>query len=206
MSIALSRRRFALLLATLALAGCSRAKHAALPTGSNVLALGDSLTYGTGASGATSWPAVLAKRSGWEIENAGVPGETAAQACERLPDLLAAQRRSLVLVLVGGNDFLRRLPEAGVRDALAACAAHARNASVPIVLLPVPRLGLAGLANASLYGEVAAALRVPLVDAGLAELLATPALRADSVHPNAEGYRAMAERIAAGLTTLGLLR
>ena len=170
------------------------------------MALGDSLTYGTGASPAASWPALLAQRSGWQVENAGVPGETAAQACERLPDLVATHRPALVLVLVGGNDFLRRLPEAGVRDALAACVANARAASVPIVLLPVPRLGLSGLANAPLYAETATSLGVPLVDAGLAEMLGKPAMRADSVHLNAAGYRAMAERIGAGLAALGFLR
>jgi acyl-CoA hydrolase len=202
-----SRRRFLATLPAFIVAACTRdARHAALPRGASVVALGDSLTYGTGASPAASWPAVLAQRSGWQVENAGVPGETAAQACERLPGLVTTHRPALVLVLVGGNDFLRRLPDAGVRDALAACVANARAASVPIVLLPVPRLGLSGLTNAPLYAETATMLSVPLVDAGLAELLGKPAMRADPVHLNAAGYRAMAERVGAELAALGFLR
>ncbi|MDH5286964.1 MAG: GDSL-type esterase/lipase family protein [Betaproteobacteria bacterium] len=207
MALPVPRRRFLASLGALVLAACAPdARHAALPRGARVIALGDSLTYGTGASPAESWPALLAQRSGWQVENAGVPGETAAQACERLPDLLAANRPALVLVLVGGNDFLRRTPDAGVRDALAACVAEARAAAVPIVLLPVPRLGVGGLANAPLYAEAAKSLGTPLVDAGLADALAKPALRADAVHPNAAGYRAVAERIGAGLAKLGFLR
>lgn len=207
MPLPVARRRFLATLPAFALLACSReAKHAALPRGASVVALGDSLTYGTGASPAASWPALLAQRSGWQVENAGVPGATAAQACERLPDLLSAHRPALVLVLVGGNDFLRRLPEAGVRDALATCVGSARAESIPVVLLPVPRLGLTGLANAPLYAETAESLGVPLVDAGLAELLGTPAMRTDAVHLNAAGYRAMAERIGAGLAALGFLR
>lgn len=171
-----------------------------------MLALGDSLTYGTGASSATSWPAVLAQRTGWQVENAGVPGETAAQVCARLPDLLAEGRPALVLVVAGGNDFLRRMPESGVREALAACIAQAHAAAVPLVLIPVPRFGLAGVANAPLYAEVAKSRQVPLIDAGIADTLRAPALRADAVHPNAAGYRAMAESIADGLATLGFLR
>jgi acyl-CoA hydrolase len=207
MAFHVSRRRFLATLGALALAACGReARHAALPHGARVVALGDSLTYGTGASPAASWPALLAQRSGWQLENAGVPGETAALACERLPDLLAAHRPALVLVLVGGNDFLRRMPDAGVRDALAACVAGARAAAVPIVLLPVPRLGIGGLTNAPLYADAAKSLGVPLVDAGLAEVLGKPAMRADAVHPNAAGYRVVAERIGAGLAELGFLR
>lgn len=207
MTAFLARRRFVALAALPVLAACARKPaFAPIPRGSTVLALGDSLTFGTGASEATSYPAVLAELTGWQVENAGVPGETAAQICARLPPLLAEQRPKLVLLLAGGNDFLRRLPEAGIRDALSRCHATARAASVTLVLLPVPRLGLGGLGETPLYEETAKALGIPLVDAGLAEWLARPSLRADAVHPNASGYRAMAERIADGLRSLGLLR
>lgn len=168
-----------------------------------MLALGDSLTYGTGATHEESYPAVLAKMTGWNVVNAGVPGETAGQGCARMADLLAEHRPRLVLVLLGGNDFLRRLPEQGVRDALARCKADAASADVAIVLVPVPRLGATGLANASLYDEFARAADVPLVDAGLSDLLARPSLRADYVHLNAAGYRALAERVASGLADQG---
>ena len=195
------------MLALAPLAACGRRKpHAALAPGSSVVALGDSLTFGTGAGPEQSYPAVLATLTGWNVENEGVPGETSEQICARLPELLARHRPALVLVLAGGNDFLRRMPESGVQAALASCAAHARAASVPLALLPVPRLGLGGMSNAALYRDSAASLGVPLVDAGLDEWLATPALRADAVHLNAAGYRAMAARIAEGLAEVGWLR
>jgi lysophospholipase L1-like esterase len=170
-----------------------------------VLALGDSLTYGTGASREESYPAVLAMITGWNVVNAGVPGETAGQGCARMAELLAEHRPQLVLVLLGGNDFLRRLPEQGVRDALARCKSEAMNYDAAIVLVPVPRIGATGLANASLYGEFARAADVPLVDAGLSDLLARPSLRSDPVHLNADGYRALAERVATGLADHGYL-
>jgi acyl-CoA thioesterase-1 len=202
-----ARRRTLAMLVSLALPGCTgRGKHAVLPRDATVIALGDSLTYGTGASPAASYPALLAARTGWRIHNAGVPGDTASQACARLPDLVATHRPALVLVLVGGNDFLRRLPDAGIREALAACVGHARDADAAVAVIPVPRPALTGLADAPLYAETARALDVPLIDAGLSELLRLPAMRADAVHLNADGYRAMAERVANGLVDAGWLR
>lgn len=201
------RRRLLTLLCAVAIVGCSGSgDRVALAVGASVVALGDSLTYGTGAAPEASYPAVLSEISGWQVQNAGVPGETAREACARLPELLAEHRPALVLVLVGGNDFLRRLPDNGVREALTACVSHANDAAVPVVLMPVPRLGLGGLGDAPLYRESAKALGVPIVDAGLADLLATREMRSDTVHLNADGYRAMARRVADGLVKLGWLR
>lgn len=191
---------------TFALTGCGeRPRHAVVPAGATVVALGDSLTYGTGAESASSYPSVLAALTAWNVVNAGVPGETAAQGCDRLPQLIAEHRPALVLVLLGGNDFLRRRPDAGIKDALAACAVSARDTATTLVLMPVPRLGLSGLSDASLYAEASRTLGVPLVDAGLSELLGQSAMRADAIHLNAAGYRAMAERVAQGLRAEGLL-
>jgi len=190
----------------LVFAGCGeRARHAVVPAGATVVALGDSLTYGTGAESASSYPTALAALTAWNVVNAGVPGETAAQGCDRLPGLIAEHRPALVLVLLGGNDFLRRRPDAAISDALAACAASARDAATTLVLMPVPRLGLSGLSNASLYAEASRTLGVPMVDAGLSDFLAQSAMRADAIHLNAAGYRAMAQRVAQGLRAEGLL-
>jgi lysophospholipase L1-like esterase len=188
-------------------AGCGQrdATVAALPPASTVLALGDSLTHGTGATPETSYPAALSDETGWRVVNAGVPGETAAEGCSRLPALLDEHRPRLVLVLLGGNDFLRRLPEAGIRDALARCATYARERATPLVVIPVPRLGLGGLANAAVYDEASRELGVPLVDSGLADLLAQSSQRADRVHLNASGYRTMARTLAQNLRAHGYL-
>ncbi len=186
---------------------CSKpAMHDAVPAGSVVLALGDSLTFGTGATQDTSYPAVLAQLSGWKVVNAGVPGETAAQGCARLPDLVDEHRPRLVLILLGGNDFLRQLPDRGIEESLRTCIRDARSAGSEVVLLTVPRLGGNGLADAPLYTHVAKAQSVPLVDSGLSRLLAKRSLRADPIHPNAAGYSEMANQIAGSLRELGYLR
>ena len=114
----ITRRRFVQISALLAaaLTACSKtAPHAALPEGSTILALGDSLTAGYGADAAAAYPAVLAGLTGWQIINGGVSGNTSAQALARLPALMRRQPQ-LVLVSIGGNDFLRKVPEADTRS------------------------------------------------------------------------------------------
>ena len=52
----------------LAGAGCGRKRNAAaLPPGTTVLALGDSITAGTGAEAAQAYPARLAALTGWTV-------------------------------------------------------------------------------------------------------------------------------------------
>ena len=108
----MNRRQFLLLTAALLTAcGKKAPKHSALPRGSAVLALGDSLTYGYGANPTESYPARLAELTGWAITNGGVSGDTSAQALARLPELLREHTPHLVIISIGGNAFLRRQPE-----------------------------------------------------------------------------------------------
>ena len=109
----LLHRRHLLLASTaaIALAACGKRQPQAqaLPAEATVLALGDSLTQGVGAKADEAWPSLLAERTGWDVINAGISGDTSAQALERLPDLLQEHAPALVVVSIGGNDFLRQM-------------------------------------------------------------------------------------------------
>ncbi len=195
----------------LALAGCSRKpqRGSAVPAGATVLALGDSLTYGTGASADTAYPTVLAGLTGWQVVNAGVPGNTTAQAAARWPALAAEHQPALVLLCVGGNDFLRRLPEADTRAQLRALCEAIRASGAQLLLIAVPRPSLAAAFMGSLddhvmYGEIAEALQLPLHRQGWSEVLADEQLRADSIHANAQGYARFAQGLMATLRASGL--
>lgn len=188
----------------LAVAGCGeRPKTAALPPGTTVVALGDSLTFGTGATPDTSYPAFLAAATRWNVVNAGIPGNTAEQGCARLPSLLDEHRPALVLVFLGGNDILRRRPASALKDGLAACVEAAAAAGTPLVLLAVPTFGMTGFADASVVEDFAEAARVPWFSPGLGKLLRDEALRSDAIHLNADGYRALAVNVAAELRRMG---
>ena len=216
MARSVTRRGFAarvggagLLLVTLA--GCGRDKKTAqpVPPGSTVLALGDSLTFGTGASAETSYPTVLAGLTGWNVVNAGVPGDTSAQALARLPALLAEHQPKLVIVSIGGNDFLRKLPESDTHAHVHAICKQSLDAGAQVLLVAVPRATVAAalgqMTDHALYAEVSKDLKIPLQREAWGEVLAQPDLRADAVHANERGYAQFARSVQGTAVAVGLL-
>lgn len=204
-------RLYCLLAAALLLAGCGKAPRLApLPPGSDVLAFGNSITFGTGASPGDDYPARLAAISGWGVRNAGVPGDTADAARARIRELLAETRPALILIEIGGNDFLRRRPETLVKDDLRAIVADGKRSGAQIVVVAVPRLSLLGAAGGQLpdspiYAEIAQEEGMLVVDGVLAAVLSDASLKADPIHPNAKGYEQLAAGIARRLHESGLL-
>jgi acyl-CoA thioesterase-1 len=208
-----SRRRWlgaAAAAALLAACGRRAAKAQPLAPGATVLALGDSITHGTGAAGPASYPAVLAALTGWNVVNAGVPGDTSAQALARTPPLLAEHEPALVIVSIGGNDFLRRLPEAETQANVRRICELARAAGAQVLLVAVPRPTATAAVTGSLsdhpmYEALADELKLPLHREGWASVLADETLRSDRIHANTEGYRRFAEGVAATARDVGLL-
>ncbi|WP_148715612.1 arylesterase [Chitinolyticbacter meiyuanensis] len=193
-----------ILLLCLLLAACGQPKLPKIPAGATVLAFGDSLTYGTGAEQGQDYPSVLAGLIGRTVVNQGVPGETSAQGRARLNAVLDEVRPALVILCLGGNDFLQRLPAPETAANLTAMVEEIRARGVPVLLIGVPRPGF-GLKTAELYTEVADATDVPLEYQALADILGDRTLKSDPIHPNAVGYQQLAEAIAAALRERGAL-
>jgi acyl-CoA thioesterase-1 len=89
-----------------------------LPREAVLLCLGDSLTFGYGATAGLGYPQQLEQLTGYVTKNAGINGDTAEGALARLPALLQENTPGLVLISIGGNDFLRNLPLDRTRAAL----------------------------------------------------------------------------------------
>ncbi|KAF7599767.1 MAG: arylesterase [Candidatus Dactylopiibacterium carminicum] len=206
----MKRRGFLIVLCLLLSACGQRQQQVELPPGATVLVVGDSLVAGTGATRELSWPAVLARETGWQVVNAGVPGHRSEDARERLGALLAQYRPDAVIVAIGGNDFLRRVPETQTRENIAAMLDEARavSAHVALVAIPAPSLGAAlfgVLSDHPLYAALAGEQQVLLLPDAVAQTLSRPELRADSIHANAEGYEYMAELLRKRLVQAGWL-
>lgn len=189
-----------------ALAGCSGAQLQLPPLSqqATILAFGDSLTHGTGAKRTQSYPAVLEQLTGRKVVNAGVPGETTAQGLQRLPGVLQKVHPDLVILCLGGNDFLRRQNADQTRENLAAMLKIIQANGIPVVLLPVPRPRLF-LQDEPLYKSLAKQYAVALATGVFTDVLDQKTLKSDTVHPNAAGYRQVAEALTEYLRERGAI-
>jgi acyl-CoA thioesterase I len=167
-----------------------------------ILAFGDSLTFGTGASPGESYPAVLERLVGRRVVNAGIPGETSGQGLSRLPAVLDKERPALLILCHGGNDLLRRLNRQQTADHLRMMIRLARDRKIDVVIVAVPSPALS-LSPPSFYREIAEEVNVPFEGDVLARVLADGSLKSDYIHPNAAGYRELAGAVAALLGKSG---
>ncbi len=197
---------FLLVLVISAASGCSAGdiELQALAPDARILAFGDSLTFGTGASAGRSYPAVLERLTGHKVINAGVPGELSAEGLRRLPRELEKHRPALVILCEGGNDFLRRHDKSLVERNLRAMISYLRGENVQVMLVGVPDFGIF-LSTAELYGKIAGDMGVVLEDDILADVLGDNAFKSDRIHPNDAGYERMAGAIDAMLRARGAL-
>lgn len=199
--------RAALLVAVLAVLVACGTKPPPLPRlgpDDIIVAFGDSLTFGTGAQPAESYPAVLGELIGREVVGAGVPGETTAQGLQRLPQVLDRYRPRLVLLCLGGNDLLRKVEPQIIEANLRTMVRTLRDRGVAVVLIGVPKPSLLP-GTAAFYETIADDLQVPLEGEVLETILVKNEFKSDPIHPNAAGYRKMAEAIAALLRATGAI-
>src|SRR5690348_1891098 len=78
------------------------------PGAGTIVAFGDSLTFGYGAPQGQGYVDALAEKIGRPIVNSGIPGNTIEQAHQRLTHDVLDFKPSIVIVLLGGNDYLQQ--------------------------------------------------------------------------------------------------
>lgn len=169
--------------------------------GSAVIAFGDSLTAGVGAQEAEAYPARLATKVGASIINAGVSGDTTESALTRIDTDVLARDPRIVIVGLGGNDFLRRVPIETTEANLRSIVRKSQGAGAMVVLLGFEFPSI-GPSYASMYERIADDEGCLLVADLLDGILNDPKLKSDEIHPNAAGYEIMADRVAGPLATL----
>jgi len=161
--------------------------------GRTIVCLGDSITSGVGAEPAQPYPGLLAEKLGVEVINAGVPGDTSEDGLARVGDVLA-QDPWMVIVELGGNDILRQVPPARSEAALRQILDRLLAARVVPVLveIEVPFRGQ----YADVFERIGDDYDISIVEDTLGEILLDADLKADPIHPNAEGHKVLAEAVA----------
>jgi lysophospholipase L1-like esterase len=193
--------------AVLASAGCSRSQPElpVLETNATVLAFGDSITRGSGAGVRESYPVVLGELIGRRVVNAGKAGELSRDGLKRLPGLLASYSPRLVILTHGGNDLLRLMDQRETEENLRQMILLVQRHGVSLVLVGVPAPGIM-LSPPGLYKNLAEQFNLPYEDDMLSYIYRRTSLKSDPIHPNARGYRKLAQSLAALLRESGALQ
>jgi acyl-CoA thioesterase-1 len=159
----------------------------------NIVAFGDSLIAGVGSSGNGDLVSLLSQKTGRTIINLGNSGDTTEDAIKRLPDVVD-QKPKATIILLGGNDFLRKVNREKTFDNLRLIIKTIQSTGSVTVLLGV-RSGVLGGSADSDYKKLAketGSLYVPDVLDGL---FGRSDLMSDAIHPNNAGYSLIAEKV-----------
>jgi acyl-CoA thioesterase-1 len=172
-----------------------------------ILAFGDSLTAGYGLKPAEAFPAQLEAalrrdKIAVRVQNAGVSGDTTAQARARLAWVLRSmkQKPDLVIVQLGGNDMLRGIDPAQTRANLSAILAELKKRKMPVLLagmLAAPNLGSDYAKRFNpIYPALAKQYGAPLYPFFLRGVTGNPKLLLkDNMHPTGPGVAVVVQGI-----------
>lgn len=188
------------------LAGCGSdvPRIGRIGAGDVILAFGDSLTHGTGARAEESYPVVLGQLIGRTVVRAGVPGEQTAGGLARLPDVLDEHQPKLVIVCLGGNDMLRKGTPASIEANLREILKTIKSRGLDALLIGVPAPAVI-TRPPDFYSKLAKEFGIPYEGDIVTSVLYKSDLKSDPIHPNAAGYRKMAEAIAELLRDAGAI-
>lgn len=168
--------------------------------GTDIIAFGDSLVAGTGSSDGHDFVSLLSQATGKPIINLGHPGDTTADGLARVGEL-DAYKPKVVLLLLGGNDYLKRVPQEETFQNLANIIKNIQGRGAVVLLLGV-RGGLLGDHFADEYKNVSRVYRTAYVSDVLSGLIGDKKYMYDQIHPNDAGYAKVAARIAPVLLSL----
>jgi acyl-CoA thioesterase-1 len=198
-------RSFALLL--LLLAGLPR-----LLLADTLLIVGDSLSAAYGIEVDQGWVSLLQQQLAVEqypctIVNASISGDTTANARARLPQTITRHRPAIVILELGGNDGLRGLSLAAMRDNLGAMITAVQQAGAKVLLIGVelpPNYGTHFTDKfRAVYRELAAQHGVALLPSLVDGVGTRPELmQADGIHPNGAAQALIAARVREALQPL----
>jgi len=169
-------------------------------SGTDIIAFGDSLVQGVGATSGNDFVSLLSKKIEEPIINLGHSGDTTADGIARLAEL-DAYNPKIVVLLLGGNDHLKKIPLADTRNNLAILIENIHSRGAIVLLLGV-RGGLFNDKFDTEFENLRDEYHTAYVSDVLDGLFGNQAYMSDVIHPNDAGYAIIAERVLPILKSL----
>lgn len=161
--------------------------------GETIVAFGDSLVEGTGSSNGNDFVSLLEVMTEEPILNLGRIGDTTEHALARM-DSVIEQNPKIVIVLLGGNDFLQKIPKETTYNNLARIIQTIQDSGAIVVLLGVQE-GLIRDQFKNEFKQLRDEYGTAFVSNVLENLIGRSEFMFDSIHPNDKGYRIIADRV-----------
>jgi len=159
-----------------------------------IICFGDSITQGEGATPGSDYPSLLSKKLNTKIINAGVGGDTTADALKRMGSDVLTKGPRLVIIEFCGNDFLQGVQKEQTLSNLDKMVEMAQERHAMVALVEVAA-GYFGDQYLEGFKKIAAKRKALLIPGILKGIIADPSLKSDQIHPNDAGYAIVADRI-----------
>lgn len=201
-------------IAALFLFSACEAEQHPITTPVTIVALGDSLTAGYGLPADQAFPVQLQQRfaqdgsTGIRVINQGISGDTTRDGINRLSLALEA-RPDIVILELGANDILRKLPADKARANLSEIIAQLQQAGVTVLLTGISTPGVLSFINREIGGydnlfvELGKDYGIVVYKDFLKGVRGKADLNlSDGIHPNAQGIAVIVENIYPTIRTL----
>ena len=162
--------------------------------GTDIIAFGDSLVGGVGSTDGNDFVSLLSKKIGQPIVNLGHAGDTTADGITRI-NQLDSYKPKVVLLLLGGNDHLKKIPILETRKNLATLIENIQARGAIVLLLGV-RGGLLNDRFDTEFENLQNTYHTAFVPDVLDGLFGDMQYMSDAIHPNDAGYGVIAERMS----------
>jgi len=169
-----------------------------------IVAVGDSLTAGSGVNEENAYPARLESKLrstgyNWRVINAGISGETSSGTLSRIHWILKL-KPNIVILETGANDGLRGIDPRVTRKNIDETVRILKENNVVVVLAGMKMVSNLGHKFTeefySNYRTIAVKYNLILIPFFLAGVAGDPSLnQVDGIHPTTEGYRIITETV-----------
>lgn len=165
------------------------------PKNDTIVAFGDSLVEGYGSTKGNDFVTLLSEKLRKPIINLGQSGNTTAEGLSRINEVIIRDPGT-VIVLFGGNDYLRNISESETFANLRQIIGMLQSNGAFVVLLGIQG-GLFNDTYKSSFESLAKETGVVYVPNVLAGLFGDPKYMSELVHPNDAGYAKIADKVYA---------
>ena len=161
--------------------------------GVDIIAFGDSLIEGVGSTKGHDLISVLSLKIGKPIVNLGHSGDTTRDGVSRINEL-DDYNPKVVILLLGGNDYLKKIPIEETRENLSYLIENIESRGAIVLLLGI-RGGIIDDPFKKEFNALSEMYDTAYVPDVLSGLIGNMKYMSDAVHPNDIGYSMIALRI-----------